>query len=192
METSLEELGARAEQVAADYAKRQTAHEEQLAAEAALLTAVIERVRPALRALGERPIVHRRSTADRVDDVEERHALRMVCLTDDRFRPERLGAPQNSRGKYGKCDLGLAEDGSLYELTYSGHWSAWQGEADEWTAEVALVSPKQVAADYKVESLAAQISELLDKQLAGKSAQTTQAALDRAEKMRAIAALAKK
>lgn len=180
----IEDLGARAEQIAAAYAERETAIEEAKVAEAALLEAVIARVRPALRAIGRRQIVCEQ------DGEERMTSERYVVLTSDRLYPSRLRRRlDDTSGICDGADVAITDSGKIMIAEYAGTWSQWQGGISDWEATLRVASAREVCRVWKVDHMIARISEELAEKDAGKIAARTQAARDRAAKISAITAL---
>jgi hypothetical protein len=155
--------------VAAEAREADAAREQLEAAQAALLERVIASVRPALRALGTRPLVaqHVAHHADVNHNggvrTEERYPSRCVCISEGEPGPME-DTPRANEGTYHGEDLFIREDGTLIGLTYSGSWSRWQGSSWGWTAEITeYVSPLEAIAagwarvDAYVRNLAAAV-----------------------------------
>jgi hypothetical protein len=127
--------------VASEAAEGDTALSERRTAEAELLARVIDLARPALRAIGTRPVI-RYHIAHHADvnynggaRTEERYEQRCVPLSASEFGPEE-DCPRANEGTYGGKDLGLREDGVLVQFDYSGDWSRWQGSSWGYEAEI--------------------------------------------------------
>jgi len=137
----LARIAERAASVAAEAAEANAAREQLEAAQAALLDRVIASVRPALRAIGTRPLVacHVAHHADVNHNggvrTEERFPFRCVCISDGEPGPME-DTPRANEGAYHGEDLFVREDGALIGFTYSGSWSRWQGSSWGWTAEI--------------------------------------------------------
>lgn len=178
----IEDLGARAEQIAAAYAEREEAKESEKAAEAALLEAVIARVRPALRALGTRQVV------SEYGGEEQKTPDRYVVLTSARLGPSRLRKSlEDTSGVCDGADVALSETGKILIAEYSGTWSQWQGGADHWEATLRVATALEVCREWRIDYMIARISEEIAAQHGIRA--NTKASRDRAAKLSAISAL---
>lgn len=187
----IENIAAKAAQVGSEYETSQAAIAERDAAEANLLEALIERIRPALRALSSRIQSRERtwwpdnaSTATETDHFSERG----LCVAGGGVKRDH---PRANAGSYEGTDLWLLTEGRFAEVTYSGHWSRWQGAASAWEASLTSRTTAQIAHDYDVDEIVATISEALDK-ATGSREKTTTKARERAEQIRAVTTLLRK
>jgi hypothetical protein len=192
----LEHLAETAATVAAEAAEADAAREQLEAAQAALLERVIASVRPALRAIGTRPLdaYHMAHHADVNHNggvrTEERFPFRCVCISDGEPGPME-DAPRANEGAYHGEDLFVREDGALIGFTYSGSWSRWQGSSWGWTAEITQYpTPAEAIAagwrnvDAYVKNLAAAVAKA-----EGSRANAIATNRARAEQLTAIVAL---
>lgn len=194
IETLIETISTLAPQVAAQTDELHSAIAAERAAEAALLEAAIAAAKPALRALGSR--VKSRdyeSRNDHLSDGEvEYHEGRYVPLTDDTFCPKRIKVDSDSRGRYGASDVGVrVSDGALVLVQYSGHWSQWVSESTELLSEISETDAATVARERHVPDLIEQLAKLLRAHAEGRAPERAQQARARAERLAAIAALAR-
>lgn len=187
------------ESLAATVAAQDTAFRAALDAEhqayAATLDAVVAKIRPALRAISSRIRVEHKEWwvgRTRTDDSSRYHDMRGVCVSDTQAGPGRGSCPgDQNRGTYTGYDLFLLQDGTWCELKYSGAWTRWQGEDESWEAEVTPVTTADVARDWQDSGILEHLTAALQRQADGGKPARTKAATERAERLRAVAALAK-
>jgi hypothetical protein len=188
--TTLASLAATAAQVADDHAAYTAALSQETQAEAALLESIIETVKPALRALSSVIKSRDYATAGRNGcnpvHTYDTFAERGVCLVDDYDHPK---DETGNRGTLGGTRLYLLSDGRLAETTREGSWSCWQGEADQWEAEIKIISAVQAVRDYSLKHILVELNTKLDEQVKGEKGKRTKAAQARAEKLAAVASL---
>jgi len=190
-DTMLTELSAKASAVATMAADTEAAFDEQGDAEIEVLRKVLERVRPSLKAIvGKVTLSKRVANLTRNGDIPpdsfvnyDRRAVRILGSGPNRE------CERDTRGPYSGEALYLREDGEFVEFSYGGEWSNWQSESSRWEAEVRQLSLRDVVDEYELEEVVAGIVEKLDKQLKGKAPERAKAARERAEKLRALAAL---
>jgi hypothetical protein len=193
-QVNLSELGTMAATVASQHAEYEAAVAAEEEADAALLTALVETVRPALRALSSRPqaYYHCWWVSNVKTDTETRRAewrgVYMRAVSDSPSGPEKDHPSANS-GQWVGGDLFLREDGTWVRLVYSGTWSKWQGAADKWEAEEEALTALEVAQEYKVADIVESVRAALQAQLDGAKSARTKAARERAARVAALAAL---
>lgn len=192
----LARIAERAEAVAAEAEEADAAREQLEAAQAALLERAIASVRPALRAIGTRPLVawHVAHHADVNHNggvrTEERYPSRCVCISEGEPGPME-DTPRANEGTYHGEDLFIREDGALIGFAYSGSWSRWQGSAWGWTAEITeYTTPAEaIAAGWtRVDAYVKNIVEAVTK-AEGTRQNAIVANRARAEQLNAIVAL---
>jgi hypothetical protein len=187
---TLTTLATTAATVATQHQEYKAALATQNEAEAALLTKIIDTVKPALRALacqiksydfstsgnnGCNP-VHRYDTFDEVG----------VMLVDD-FDREKDAT--GNEGTYGGSRLYLLSDGRLAEVDREGTWSCWQGAADTYTATLKTVDAAYAVRTYHLTDMIEAINTKLAEQIKGSKAKRTKAATERASKLAALTTL---
>jgi hypothetical protein len=194
IEASLAKVAARVPAIIADAAAAEAAMNEVVAAEAALLDRLVELVRPALRALGTRPLIANAFSGGKDNcnpwDEETRAEWRGVCAFDCKPGPTRDKRGDDSTGIYASSDLFLAADGTWRHLAYSGTWSIWAGAVSGWTATETVMTSAEVARGYgskDVDAIIATICHAVTN--AGSREKVTAKAKARAEKLNAIVAL---
>jgi hypothetical protein len=163
-------------------------------AEVALVTKILEAVRPAVRALGSRPQVGDEYVVDGVQGEQPRAAWRGIVLTcapkDAGPTRKKHHSHNDTDGSYVGYDAFLREDGSIVELSYSGHWSQWQHSRCSWEATERVLSVADFVDEYepsRPEDLVKHLQEVVD--AAGDRSKRTAAMSARAEKLRAVTAL---
>ena len=183
-----EEIAKLTPGVVAAAKSRQEAWEATRAAEAKVVQAVLTIVGPALPALGSRIEKHWYETAGRNGchpvSREEWFEERGLLLDDDwADEPDETG----NRGGFGGARLYLLSDGRLAVVRREGTWSRWQGEADEWTAELIVVAPRKVVEDYDlVESVLRPLRNALAEQARGNSGRRAEELAREIAKLEAI------
>jgi len=190
-EETIQGLSTLAAQVSAEHAASLAAIAARDAAEAKVLDAVVAAVRPALRAVASRIPTsgkHYWVTSTETDEdasYSDAHGL----LVAGHSKPER-DHPRANAGAFEGAALYLLPDGTWLELTFDGRWTKWQGATTEWTSTPATLTTAEVVDQYSFESIVPRIQEAVTK-AAGSREKATRAALERAEKLGAIAALLK-
>jgi len=198
-ESVLNEINNAAPMVAEQHCEHVTAVAEQAAAEVELLTAVIEKVRPALPALGSRVKVAYYAEVEgpgREEKYADWQGL-YINRTGDRVGPVMEGAKHGrNRGPYVGVDYFLITRGTDFlpvgqfaEVSYSGNWTCWQNEADRWQAEVKLISPAEALETLSLSTVLSELSTALIAQLQGKKPERIKQARETAERLRALVTL---
>ena len=174
------------------------ANKDRRAAEAALLDKVIEMARPALAAIGTRPVIgcnirhHGDVNYCGGDNTEERYGSRCVLLSGDSWGPEE-DFPRANAGNFEGVELAVRAPSKtsyakLIQFRYSGSWSRWQGSSWGWEAEITEYdSAAEAVADgwIDVEEYIERLGELLEKAV-GKRKKRIAADKARAAKITAI------
>jgi len=185
----IEGIGPMAKNVGELAKAQNAAFNEKTIAETELLDAVIARTRPGLRAVSSRiQSSYRTWWPDNTSPVEEQGYLEERGLRVNGDGAE-LDHPRANCGEYAGEDLYLLPDGAWLEVSYSGHWSCWQGAISEWTTETRSLTTRDVAAKYPVVYIVRALEKALRKQVDGRRAKATERALQRAETLRAVTAL---
>lgn len=178
-----------AAKVADQHGTMQAAIDEEREAEAQLLGQIVDAIRPALKALSSRLKASERVWwPDNVSTATEQgfHEERGVRLAGT--GPER-DHPRANDGAIEGTDLVLLEDGTFARLDWSGSWTRWQGRTSEESSTLTRLSLRDVADEWDAETIAGDLAERLQAQLEGKASKTTQAARDRAKKLRSVSTL---
>jgi hypothetical protein len=189
MEQAVEKIATLSRSVAEQHATMEAAFDEERAAEEELLEKLVDAVRPALRALSSRLKASETTlwpTSTETSTEKTSHPERGVRL--DGNGPER-DHPRANDGSIGGTDLVLLDDGTFARLDWTGTWTRWQGRTSEETSTLTRITLRDVVETWDVDEIAATLSERLEAQLAGRATKTTAASKDRAEKLRAVAAL---
>jgi hypothetical protein len=191
IETQIAKAAARVPQIVADHDAAVAAHQEVITAEAVLLDRLIAIVKPALQALGTRPL-RSYATSDGKNGCnpwseEERFAWRGICATDTRPGPSRDKRGDDNTGTYGSGDLFLCADGTWWELTYEGTWSNWQGATSSWEATAKSMTTAAVARKYDFEAIIGRLCQVVTE--VGSREKATAKAKDRAERLQALVVL---
>jgi len=196
IESQVAEIAKLAAVVANQGAELEGATGEEASAEAALLRLVCERVQPALKALSSRVQIAGAygGNAETEESFAEWRGL-YLNLDDAKAGPARRGGFQANRGAFGGFDLFLCPDSSdgtgfqFRELAYSGRWSQWQGERDEWRAEVSHPNVEKVVAEYDVPKIIAAIEKALRAYATGNATKRAAEARATTDKLNAICSL---
>jgi hypothetical protein len=188
---NLTKLQQDAETIATEIDAATEALTERQQAEAALLDRVIALIRPAIRAIGTRPMVAYKTTGhadvNRHRSSEERYDYRVLNITPYRWGPA-LDNPRDNQGVYEGRDLGLREDGVLVKFVYFGDWSRWQGSSWGWETEITeYTSASAAMADgwIDVEVYIAEIADEIKKAV-GSREKTTKSNQKRAQWLSAV------
>jgi hypothetical protein len=184
---NIEQITVLASVVATEYTASTEAHAAAIEAEALLLERVVEAVRPALRAVSTKRRTSGRTWWPTNVETSTEYTAGSYGLRVCGDGPE-YDYPRANAGKYEGCDLFLLPDGSWIEASYTGSWSRWQGAGDSWEATERTLTTAEVAAEYDVDAIIAAIADVLEKAKGSREKSTTRA-LERAEKIRAIAKL---
>lgn len=186
---TLEALARLAPVVEAQHGALAEAIEEEATAEAALLARVVDLVRPALRALSSRLLASERVFwPDSVSTATEKsfHEERGVRLHGT--GPER-DHPRANDGAIEGTDLVLLDDGTFARLDWRGSWTRWQGRTSHEESELTRISLADVVAGWDVDDISRALVGKLEAQVNGRAQKTMAAAIERAQKLRCVAAL---
>jgi hypothetical protein len=177
--------------VAAASTEAQEARAAQDAAEVLLLETLVERVRPALKALSSRI-----TTSERVYWASKNRPMLGSETTKSEHRGCRVVGdgpskdyPSENRGAWEDHDLYLLTDGRWLELEYGGHWSQWQGEESKWIAKERIMTTAEVVDEYDSDTIVGAVVTALQKQADGNLPERSARMRDRAEKVRAVTTL---
>ena len=189
METEkIEAISKAATAVAADYEANQAAIGLERDTEAAVLELAIKAALPGLKAVAGR--VQTKCTTrwhnGYSSDVKEKSTDRFIALAGDGATADH---PRDDRGGYEGYRLLLSAVGRLFEVTYTGHWSRWQGEGGSLETEWKELTPRQAMDVYDLEDLVDAITKAV--QGVASRAEKTKAALERADRLQAILKLCK-
>lgn len=186
-------LKAKAIEVGVASERRDKAFNELTSAEGELLAAVVEAVRPALRAISSR--IPTSGGVQAMGDVNRQRDLPTTyweipgfCVDDDRPGPQEDQVRDNG-GSYTGADIFLLVDGTFVRLQYEGRWSRWQGSTSEWNVRASTLTATEVANITDVDEAIERLSKALDRQLEGGTERRAAKASARAEKVRAIRSL---
>lgn len=168
--------------VAAEHEAYKAATAAEREGEVALLQAVIETARPALRA-----ITSRIKTSNCLGS--EYYSLRGLYLDPGgSVGPSSDQRGNQTRGSYVGADCFLLTDGSILRLKYAGSWSQWQGEACSWESEDKIV-PLESLTSREIHDAIRAIGAALKNQADGNKPKRTAASVERAAKIAAVTAL---
>ena len=182
-------LAALAAKVADQHGTMQAAIADAREAEAQLLAQIVDAVRPALKALSSRIKASERTwwpTSTETATEKSYHPERGIFL--DGTGPERDHPRANDGAILGR-DLFLLDDATFAVLDWSGNWTRWQGRTSEETSTLTRITLRDVVDEWDAETIAADLADRLQAQVEGKAPKTTQAARDRATKLRSVSTL---
>jgi len=186
----LEQIEETSPDVAHEYDEHQAAIAKERDAETAVLERAIAAAKPALRALASRIRKRDYQTGGRdglhpVSEHED-HDERGVVLID---RWGRRSDSTGNRGSFTGRRLYLLSDGQLAVVEREGSWSHWQGEAAEYETTLSILTPREAMDVWDLEEALEGLAAALAEQ-AGRE-KSTAAAKERAERLAALAKLAK-
>lgn len=117
---------------------RDAAVEQERNAQAEILAMAIDMARPSLKAIGNRVRATYRNEVDGPGEETTYHDGRFVYISDEQLNVDREQASRDdTRGPYvGGPVLAVRGNGTLCELTVSGHWTRWQGGWSEFEISV--------------------------------------------------------
>lgn len=183
--TKLAQLAQAADQVASEHDDLEAAIAAENEQAAALLTAVVDRIRGSLRALSSRVTSSYRSWwPDTISTADQSTYFdwRGIMVWGDGPQEDH---PRANRGAIEGRGIWLCADGAWRLVEYTGHWSRWQGEGDEWESTCAMICEQDVVRMADVNKVIGRLADALDSHL-GQRAQPTKRAIERAEKLAAI------
>jgi hypothetical protein len=185
----LKELRATAEAVGAQTAALDVAGLDASMASAELLAAVLDALRPALRAICSPVAVY--STTTGAGTTTEPSGWRGLYLAGD--GPQIVGRHQLDdgavRGRYGGERLMLRDDGQLVVLRYEGPWSNVYRETSSWTATAAVVDAGAAAGRYDVPGILDALAQALAAQARGGAPARAAKLREKAERLQALVIL---
>lgn len=191
MDQTVARIDTLSRSVAEQHGTMQAAIDDERDAEKELLEKLVDTVRPALKALSSRLKSMETTfwpTSVEIATEKTYHPERGVILDGNGpFRDH----PRANDGRIGGTDLVLLDDGTFARLDWTGTWTRWQGRTSEETSTLTRLDLDAVVETWDVDEIAATLSERLEAQLAGRATKTTASARERAEKLRAVAALMK-
>lgn len=192
-QTALDKLSQDAAKVAAQHQEQTEAVGQETQAEAALLSAVVVKIKPALRALCSRIVKEYVSAVNDAGIANGRQSA-----SREYFKPRglliastELESSKNTGTRYERCrELYLMEDGTFAVCIAEESKTQWVGSSDTTTrGELTPIEDRLVAEKWKLDYIITAITEALQKQLEGKSPERTAAAHKRAEHLAALAKL---
>lgn len=192
METIATELATKADQVGTLSKTHGEAIDTQSEAEVALLTRLVEKLRPALPALTSR--IKAESLTRWHDNAYTATTCRNwdgpdgVCVAGDGPVDDH---PRDNAGRTTGWRLYLLENEGWLEVDYDGTWSRWQGASYGWKATCKVIDAARALEIAHIDDVLAALGKALDAHLKGNLAANTAKALARAEQLRAVLALIK-
>lgn len=181
------EIAAKADIVATQHVDYESARADKLAAEAQLLYAAVDAVKPALRACSGRIVTARViSGAGRTEKAAIGvPGLFLVSHGPDQGPGPKMRAPA---GAWEGRDLFLLEDGSFVLVVYEGAQDTESG-ISEWGSDLVQLSAPDVVGAFPLASILDALARALDAQVNGGRVKRTQEILARAARLRSLATL---
>ncbi len=183
-------IGAKAVQVAAQAENLEASIDEDRTAEAVVLEIAIEAARPALRAICRPMLMVERYATPHVGKHHRAfHAVKGLHLDGDPHA--RLDHAEASSGAFEGVGLVLLETGELSTRCFAGTWSKEVGATNECTSHVCTISAREAMNDWALDRCLSSIVGALEAHLTGKGPDRARKARQRAERLRALAILAR-
>jgi hypothetical protein len=185
------EISEVAPQVGSEFEEHAGAKRAAIEAEALILERALAAAKPGLKAIvsrirsAERTAWHDNAYTSSEYDHAEKRGVRVAGVKG----PQQIH-PRDNSGQYEGEALFVMEDGSLAEGSYSGSWTRWQGQGSGWQMKLVSLSAVEAMEGWELPEVLEGLAQALDAQL-GKRAEPAKAARERAEKLAAIAKLAK-
>jgi len=182
--TLVGELGQRAREIAHQREERDEAWADVRAANAEVLGAVLEAIRPAARSLGGQVPISCTVTPEGTSTESAPWRGLWLCGMGPAVTQK-----AGDVGRYGGSRYYLRDAGDLMILEYTGKWSTANGEASHWDASARVVSPTEVLAESALEPILDVLAKALEAQLGGASAKRAVQLKEKAERLRALSTL---
>lgn len=184
---NLVELQTKTAAVVADFEQNQAAIMSEHAAAVELLRKVVAIVRPAIRSIGDSPIISDESRAGQAGDKQLRYSGRVLSVTGEVIKANRRGGQRgDTDGEYDGGYSAINESGEIVEFVYSGGWSLYSGSLCAYSCKIRPVNLSTIPTD-RIVMWIGDICTAVD--AANPRVKSTAAARVRAEKLNAIAAL---
>jgi hypothetical protein len=182
--SKLKQLRSTAVAVEAQTTALDIAGTDAAVAKGELLDAVIDAIRPALRAICSQVALACAFTAE--GTTTEPAPWRGVHLMGDGpWLTDRKTSPDGIRGRWGGDRLVLRDDGQLVTLRYQGPWTSVKGEVSKWTAEAAPTDAVSAAARWDLDVIIGALSDAVMAQANGAAPERTAQLRESAERIRA-------
>jgi hypothetical protein len=153
-----------------------------------LLDAVIDAIRPALRAICSQVALAGTFSAE--GTTTEPASWRAVHLAGDGPRlTDRRMSPDGLRGHWGGDRLVLRADGQLLILCHQGPWTSVPGEVSRWTAEATSTDAQTAAARWNLDTILGSLSDAVMAHANGAAPERTAQLRESAERIRALVVL---
>jgi hypothetical protein len=189
MEKELADISALSARVVSEYEEQAAAHAAELAVEAALLCAVVERVKPALRALSSRIVIEAHGDTVAPSDsnyqraekhYHERRGLRVVDTVD---LVQRGTGTKTYRG----LEVYLLDDGTFLGCQRERVETIWQGARDhEETSHWQDLTAIDVVGRFELARIVERIHQALEAHTKGSARRTTERMRESARKLSAL------
>jgi hypothetical protein len=187
-ESKLKQLRSTAAAVGKQAAALDVAGTDASLAKGELLAAVIDAIKPALRAICSKVAIG--STITDAGTTTEPASWRGLYLAGDGpCLVDRKTSPDGIRGRWGGDRLMLRADGHLVTLRYQGPWTNVRGEVSKWTAEAIPTDAVSATGRWNLDVMIGSISNAVMAQANGASPRRAAQLRESAERIRALVVL---
>lgn len=184
MERTLNQLSAQAIGVAAAVDANAQALVDKKNASVELLDAVVNAVRPALRAMSSRIVTSRiTSPAGTTETALDEPGLYLTCLPPMRDRP----GPYITAGAWQGTDVFLCREGSFVMLSYDGE--ANRDGVSKWAGAVVELASRDVVDMFPLPVVMDAIARAMATQANGNTTRRTEQIRNQADRLRALVTL---
>lgn len=188
----INELAEQAKKVGRQQTDYDEAWDAEHRARAELLQAVLDSVRPALRAICNRVVI--KGTSSAAGSTTDAALWRGLLVSSE---PSGGGpkvvpiAGDRHRGRYAGSDLLLNDEGVLVEIVYEGTYSNVKGEISSWEGKWCPLTCRHAITEYSADKIIDRLTTALLDSAKGASPMRTAMLLSRAEHLRAVTVMLK-
>ncbi len=193
----IDDIGVLADQVHRESLQADRARDDLLVGEARLLKTVLDRCKPALGPIGNRPITSYSVTdygnPSKQRETTRHHGRKCFLLSANVQGPVET-TPDDAEGQYNGRDLLVEDTGRLICFEYDGAWSRRPGSHWQWDTTVSTYSTTLdcVCGGWRaIDAYFERLARALYRAAGSRSQATTQDSHD-AERVRALSVLTKK
>lgn len=180
----LSQLQHQAVGVATAVAANEEAMADKKTASVELLDAVVEAVRPALRAMSSRIVTSRvTSGAGTTETALDEPGLYLTCIGPPRDRP----GPYATAGSWQGTDLFLCREGSFVMLSYDGELD--RAGVSKWAAAVVELATRDIVDMFPLPVVLDAIARAMSAQANGNTTKRTEQIRNQADRLRALVTL---
>lgn len=179
----LSQLNAQARGIGAAKDASDAAHADKTTASTELLAAVVEAIRPALRAMSSRIVVKRTMTKEgKTEDFLGEPGVYLASLG-----PKPGPGPTPTAGSWQGTDVFLCREGSFAMLSYDGDYD--RDGVSKWEAAVVELVARDVVDMFPLPVVLDAITRAMAEQAGPGTARRTQKIQEQAERLRALTKL---